>query len=213
MRLLRQDMPRYLCVLFSMALAAMLTACGSNPPPSPSSSSPPSSVQHPPDALQDRQDPLRIGDRVRVELSGIPDMIQPIEQDIKDDGSINLTYVGRVTATGKSPSQLEQEITAKYVPDYYPHISVTVTPVARYFFVGGQVNNNSGGRILYTGGITVMGAIQAAGDFNPFADRKHVQITRMDGTIDHVNCVKAIKNPKLDLPVYPGDRIWVGRRF
>ncbi len=180
----------------------MLTGCGTTAPPQTSKSSP-----------DLRQDPLRIGDRIRVELSGIPDNILPVEQDIKEDGSLSLPYIGRVTAKGKSPSELEQEITAAYLRGYYTHISVTVTPTARFFFVGGQINNGTGGRILYSGPITVMGAIQAAGDFNPFANRRRVQITRVDGTIEFVNCVKAIKNPKLDLPVYPGDRIWVGRRF
>jgi len=146
-----------------------------------------------------------------VEFSGVPDSIPPSEQDIKEDGSINLPYINRVKADGKSPSLLEKEIEASYVPAYYTHISITVTPVARYFYVGGQVIN--AGRILYTGPITLMGAIQAAGDFNNFADRKHVQITRVGGKIEKVNCVKAISHPEQDVPVYPGDRIWVGRRF
>jgi polysaccharide biosynthesis/export protein len=161
-----------------------------------------------------REDPLRIGDRLKVEFSGTADTIESSEQDIHEDGTINLRLIGRVPAAGKSSSQLEKEITAGYVPNYYPHIAVTVTPLARYFFVGGQVMGGSGGRILYTGPITVLGAIQAAGDFNPFANRKKVQITRSDGkTIEYVNCIKAIKHPELDLPVYPGDRIFVQRRF
>lgn len=69
------------------------------------------------------------------------------------------------------------------------------------------------GRYLYSGPITVMGAIQAAGDFNPFANRRNVQITRVDGAIAHVNCVKVIKTPSLDVAIYPGDRIFVNKRF
>jgi polysaccharide export outer membrane protein len=146
-----------------------------------------------------------------VEFSGIPDTIPPSEQDIKEDGSINLPYINRVAANGKSPSLLEKELEAAYVPAYYTHISVTVTPVARYFYVGGQVMQ--AGRILYTGPVTLMGAIEAAGDFTNFADRRHVQITRVGGKIEKINCVKAISHPELDAPIYPGDRIWVGRRF
>jgi protein involved in polysaccharide export with SLBB domain len=201
MRLLRQDMLRFASVLCSLVFAAMLAAgCATD------TSGPPVQPHDP------TQDPLRVGDRIKVTLSGIADTIEPIEQDIHEDGSINLPHIGRVQAAGKSSSKLEQEITADYVPRFYPHISITVTPVARFFFVGGQVNNTTGGRILYTGPITVLGAIQAAGDFTPFADKKHVQITRGDEIIK-VNCVKALRVPKLDVPVYPGDRIWVGRRF
>jgi protein involved in polysaccharide export with SLBB domain len=158
------------------------------------------------------QDPFQIGDRIKVELTGTPDMFQPQEQDIHPDGSIQLPFINRVMAAGVSPSKLEEDIHALYVPRYFTHITVTITPMARFFFVGGQVNNNAGGRILYTGPITVMGAIQAAGDFTPFANKRHVQITRADGTIEHVNCNDAINHPKRDLPVYPNDRILVPRR-
>jgi protein involved in polysaccharide export with SLBB domain len=202
MRLLHQDMPRYVSALCALFLAAMLAGCFTDSQPN-----------KPPPPHDPTQDPLRIGDRIKVELTGIPDSIPALEQDIKEDGSINLPYVGRVIAAGKSPSKFEQELTAKYLSGYFTHISVTVTPVARFFYVGGQVNNTSGGRIIYTGPITVMGAIQAAGDFTPFSDRKHVQVTRVDGTIVKVNCIEAIKHPEKDIPIYPGDRIWVGRRF
>jgi polysaccharide export outer membrane protein len=187
-------------------LAAVLPGCATHAPPK-TAASPPSLTN------ADVQSALRIGDKTRVELTGIPDPpIAPIEQDIKDDGSITLPYIGRVMAAGKTPVELEKEIYSLYVPTWYKHISVTVTPTARFFYVGGQVNNLSGGRIMYTGPITVMGAIQAAGDFTPFADKRHVQVTRVDGTIEHVNCVKVIKNPKLDLQVFPGDRIYVPLR-
>jgi protein involved in polysaccharide export with SLBB domain len=167
----------------------------------------------PPSPHDPTQDPLRVGDRVHVDLSGVADTFDLKDQDIHEDGTINLPYVGRIQADGKSPSKLEQEITTNYVPRYYPHISVTVTPVARFFFVGGQVNNNgTGGRIAYAGPITIMGAIQAAGDFTPFADKKHVQVTRGDKILK-VNCVDALKHPDKDIRIYPGDRIWVGRRF
>jgi protein involved in polysaccharide export with SLBB domain len=202
MRLLPQDMPRYVSALCALALAAMLAGCFTD-----------SQANKPPPPHDPTQDPLRVGDRIKVELSGIPDNVPLEPQDIHEDGSIMLPYVGRVLAAGKSPSKLEQEITTNYVPRYYTHISVTVTPVARFFFVGGQVNNSAGGRIMYTGPITVMGAIQAAGDFTPFADKRHVQVTRVDGTILKVNCIQAIKHPEKDVPIYPGDRIWVGRRF
>jgi polysaccharide export outer membrane protein len=202
MRLLRNHMARNFCMSFLLALAAMLTACGT-----PSPSSPQDSTKVPPL----RQDPLRIGDRVKVELSGIPEKIDPSEQDVHDDGSIILPWLGPVTAVGVSPSELERQIRAKYVPAYFTHINVTVTPVARYFFVGGQVMMP--GRVLYSGQVTLTRAIQTAGDFTPFADKKRVQVTRVDGTIEHVNWLKAIKNPKLDVQIHPGDQIQVGRRF
>jgi polysaccharide export outer membrane protein len=210
MRLLRKNLSRCFRVLCLLAPVAILAGCslfGDSNPSAPKSP--------PPGGTNDfRQDYLRIGDRIKVEFSGTVDVIDSREEDIHDDGSINLPHIGSVLAAGKSPSKLEKEIEAKYSPAYYPHITVTVTPVARYFFVGGQIQGGGTGRILYTGPITVLGAIQAAGDFNPFANRRKVQVTRSDGkTIIYVNCVKAIKHPDLDIPIYPGDRIFVQRRF
>jgi len=159
-----------------------------------------------------RSYPLRIGDRVRVELSGIPDHMDPLDRDVKDDGKISLPYIGDIPAAGKSPSQLEKDITDAYVGHYFVRITVTVTPTARYYYVMGQVNNNGTGRIPYAGPITVLDAIAGAGGFTPFADKRHVQITRVNGDIQIVNCVKALKHPEQDLQVYPGDRITVKLR-
>jgi hypothetical protein len=52
-----------------------------------------------------------------------------------------------------------------------------------------------------------------AGDFNDFANRKKVTVTRVDGRQFTVNCVKAQRDPKLDLPIYPGDTINVPRTW
>jgi polysaccharide export outer membrane protein len=193
-----------LCALCSLALAAALAGCGTNSPPKTAGSFP---------QATNTDIPLQVGDKLRIELSGIPDPPLPIDQDIKGDGSITLPFIERVIAAGKTPIELEKEISSLYVTNWYKHISVTVTPVARFFYVGGDVNpNGSGGRVPYTGPITVLGAIWAAGDFSPFADKKHVQITRLNGAKVIVNCVKAIRDPRLDLPIFPGDRINVPRR-
>jgi protein involved in polysaccharide export with SLBB domain len=67
---------------------------------------------------------------------------------------------------------------------------------------------------VYSGPITVTRAIAAAGDFNPFGDRKRVKLFRVNATTAiTVNCIKALENPTLDLPVYPGDKIVVKRKL
>lgn len=160
-----------------------------------------------------RSAPLRIGDKVKVEFSAIPDRMEPMDRDIKEDGSISLPFINSIAAEGKTPSQLEKDITDALVPKWFLHVTVNVTPTARFFYVMGMVNNTgSTGRIPYAGPITVLGAIAAAGDFNPFADKKHVQITRVSGKIEIVNCVKALRHPELDVQVYPGDKITVPHR-
>jgi polysaccharide export outer membrane protein len=202
-------MCRYLFALLPMALALVLSACAGAPPPDPQTKKP-----SPEEAERvARTYPLRVGDKIKVELSGIPDKIDAMERDIKEDGTINLAFIGDIKAAGRSPSELEKDIKAAYEGKWFNHINVSVTPVARFFFVMGMVNSSGGGgRIAYTPGITVLGAIAAAGDFTPFARKSHVQITRFNGKIEYVDCIKALKHPELDVFIYPGDKINVPRR-
>lgn len=162
-----------------------------------------------------RFDPLRVGDGIRIDFSGTPSPLPSVQTDIKGDGTIRLDFIGNVQAAGKTPGELERTIQTNYVPYYYTHLNVTVTPTIRYFYVQGEVNGGGGGgRIPYSGPITVTRAIASAGDFNPFADRKHVKLYRVNATAPiTVNCVAAEDNPRLDLPVYPGDRIYVKKRL
>ena len=151
-----------------------------------------------------------IGDLVRVTFSGTIDVIQPHEERIKDDGTITLPLIGAVKADGKTPGELQKAITDAYVPDYYRRLTVTVSSDQRVYYVGGQVRLP--GRQMYIGTTTVTKAIQSAGDFTDFADRRKVFLTRAEGKKFTVNCLKAAKDPALDLAVYPGDKIEVPMR-
>ena len=96
------------------------------------------------------------------------------------------------------------------MPDFYKRLTVTVSTERRVYYVGGQVKGP--GRQEYIGTITVTKAIQSAGDFTDFAAKTRVELTRADGRKVMVNCNKAAKDPSLDPPVYPGDKINVPLR-
>jgi polysaccharide export outer membrane protein len=153
---------------------------------------------------------LRTGDRIRIEFSGNVAAPPWHEEEIKDDGTITLDYIGSIKAADKTPRQLQKEIHEKYVPDYYGELNVTVTPSARFYWVGGEVKVPD--KYQYLGPITVMRAIQAAGDFTNFAKKTNVKLIRANGTIEMVNCNDILNNPELDPPVYPGDYVRVERR-
>lgn len=157
-------------------------------------------------------DELRPGDRILVVYSGIP-VPPPIHQEeIRPDGSIEPPYLSqRIQAAGKSATALQRELQQLYVPAIFKSITITVKVEERYFFVGGEVKIP--GQKPYLSAMTLIKAIQAAGDFTDFADRSSVLITRADRTQIEVNWKKAIKNPRLNVPVYPGDQIHVRRRF
>jgi polysaccharide export outer membrane protein len=162
-------------------------------------------------AVIETGDRFQVGDQVTVKFSGTTDEnLRPHEERIKEDGTITLPYIGAVKAAGLTPGELQKDITTRYVPDYYKRLTVTVTGEQRVYSVGGQVR--SPGRQVYIGPTTVIKAIQSAGDFTDFAAKWRVELTRADGRTLKVDCEKAAKDPALDLPVYPGDKIIVPQR-
>lgn len=130
---------------------------------------------------------------------------------IADDGTITLPLIGKVQAAGKTPGELQDEITKHYVPQYYVRLTVTVTAPQRIYYVGGEVMHP--GPQVYIGETTVSKAIQAAGDFTQFANHKRVVLNRKDGTQIYVNVDKALKDSSKDPEVYPGDQIVVHHRY
>jgi len=151
-----------------------------------------------------------IGDLITVKFSGTIDQIPVHEERIKEDGTLTLPLIGSVQSVGKSAGDLQKDIHDRYVPDFYKRLTVVVTGEQRVYSVGGRVR--SPGRQSYIGPTTVTKAIQSAGDFDDFAAKTRVELTRVDGKTFIVNCEKAAKDPSLDLPVYPGDKINVPLR-
>jgi polysaccharide export outer membrane protein len=135
----------------------------------------------------------------------------PHQEPIKEDGTITLDWIGPVQAAGKTPGELQNEIHDLYVPKYFVRLTVTVSSQERVFYVGGEVIHP--GVFQYYGETTVTKAIQTAGDFTDFANRSNVSLIRANGQRIEVNCKKALEDPSLDPPVYPGDQIHVKRRL
>ena len=153
---------------------------------------------------------LRRGELVVVKYSGISQPPPTFEERIKEDGTLTLPEVGVVTAADKSPGDLQKELTELY-RKYYKNLVVTVVSEGRVYYVGGQVR--APGPKAYLGKTTVTMAVQAAGDFTEFANRKKVSLTRPGQKPIRVNVVEALKDPSKDVTVFPGDRIDVPRRF
>jgi protein involved in polysaccharide export with SLBB domain len=156
------------------------------------------------------------GETVTVSTStgsdAYPGPIAPAGQPylISDDGGITLPLIGHVQAGGKTPSELQDEITKLYVPQYFVRLTVTVTAPQRAYYVGGEVMHP--GAQIYIGTTTVTKAIQAAGDFTQFASHR-VWLNRADGTRLRVNVDTALSDSTKDPQVYPGDQIQVPRRI
>lgn len=153
---------------------------------------------------------FRVGQTVIVTFSGTPELIEPHEETIKEDGNITLPLIGSVQALGKTAGQLQNEIHNLYVPQYYVRLNVTVKPGDLVYYVRGEVK--APGRQLYIGETTVTKAITSAGDFTDYASHK-VTLIRASGGSIRVNVDKALEDPTLDPQIYPGDQVTVPRRL
>jgi polysaccharide export outer membrane protein len=91
----------------------------------------------------------------------------------------------------------------------YKRLSVNVQVLGRTVSVGGEVRAT--GSFPFEGGMTVLKAVNRAGGFTEYANRREVRVTRINGQQITVDCKAAMKKPELDLPLYPGDRIEVVR--
>jgi polysaccharide export outer membrane protein len=164
------------------------------------------------DSPQVGMDDLCVGDRVTVIFTDIPVGYGPIDQRIREDGTITLPLGVEVKAAGKKAGDLAVEIHDLYVPKYYVRCTISVKPEERVFYVGGQVRLPN--RYVYAGEMTLLRAIKVAGDFTDYAKKTNVEVTRAGGGKPKiVNCKKALKDAKYDLPIYPGDQIYVHQRF
>ena len=153
---------------------------------------------------------IRRGEALTITFTDTVNQIMPFEGRVKEDGTITLMENQQFTAAGKTAGQLEKEIRARYVPSFFVKMTVTVKSQERFFYVNGYVRIP--GRYEYRGDITLSGAIAAAGGFTEFARQSKVRISRANNKTEIVDMVKAIDDPKLDLPIYPNDRIEVPKK-
>ncbi len=120
---------------------------------------------------------LGLGDKLRIEVYKDPQMSQSVQ--IRPDGKITLPLVGDLDATGKTPTELRDDITAQ-LSEYITHPVVTVIVVeatAPVVYVLGEVAR-PGAVTLTSGRLTALQAIAIAGGLKDFADRKHINILR-----------------------------------
>ncbi len=156
---------------------------------------------------------LGVGDLLTISFSDIPPnsgLPNELQQRIGDDGLITLPFNVQIQAAGKTPTQLKQEIRKAYVPDYFVNLTVNVKSQDRYVYIDGEVKVPN--KLFHIEGLTVLRAISTAGGFTDFANKKKIEVRRaIGGKVETVDWYKARKNPKLDLPLYVNDQVYVPR--
>lgn len=191
------------------ALLGLILACGFLV----GCASPGSSAVHGDSMINDQSidTTYRPGDKLTIDFLDNPGMPPSWPQTVREDGSITLPLNQTVVAAGKKKGELEREIRDLYVPRMLRRLTVNVRGEERSYFVRGEVKLP--GQKPHTGSITAMKAISAAGDFTDFANRKKIEIIRANGEKIKLNGNDALENPSMDVPVYPGDTVYVHRRF
>lgn len=100
---------------------------------------------------------------------------------VRPDGGLSFPLAGEINAAGKTPSEIQQEITArlkKFIPE--PVVTVLVTEVASYkIYVLGQVNK--AGEFQVGRYLDVAQALALAGGLTPFAAEDKIIILRRQG--------------------------------
>ena len=167
---------------------------------------------------------LAIGDQLSFRI--IEDEEDPKLITVTDSGELEVPYVGRYPAVGKTCKQLALELKTELEKDYYRQATVIIAvnskPKSRgKIYLVGAIS--APGPIDISGDetMTVSKAILRAGGFTSFADGKDVRVTRnicinpMVETNFTVNVSQIFEKGKTenDLPLQPGDLIFVPERM
>jgi protein involved in polysaccharide export with SLBB domain len=155
-------------------------------------------------------DIMRVGDKITIRLTGVPDQGYINEVQIPPSGTVTVPLLTQsFPAAGHTTADLAEQITAAYKDQkIYTTPNVAVLPEERFVSVGGDVRSPT--RVLYTSDLTLMTAINACGGFDEYANKRTVRVIR-GGQVMTIDCVNATHMAGGDPPLYPGDQIFVPR--
>jgi polysaccharide export outer membrane protein len=172
------------------------------------------------DALDDKHK-LSIGDRLSFRI--VEDEEDPRPLVVSDLGDLEVPYIGRFPAVGKTCKELARALKAELEKEYYYNATVIVAvdvmakTRGRVYLVG-PVRMPGPQEIPTDEVLTLSKAILRAGGFNDFADKKNVKVTRKSGGADKgfvVDVAEILEKGRTDadLPLEPGDLIYVPERL
>lgn len=168
------------------------------------------------ESLDDKY-PLAVGDTINFQIKEDNDDPQTIE--VTDSGDIEVPYIGRFPAAGKTCKELAGQLKEALEKKYYYRATVIISVKSMasqgVVYVVGGVKAPGPLEIPRDDILTVSKAILRAGGFDDFADEKKVRLTRRtDGGTNEVLTVnvEAVLNKgemQDDPRVQSGDLIFV----
>lgn len=128
---------------------------------------------------------LGIGDRLSFKIIEDQEEAKPLY--VLDSGELDVPYVGRVTAQGKTCRELAGEIKRELEKEYYYQATVVLSleqysRSRRKIYIDGYVRAPGPQDIPSDEVFTLSKAILRAGGFTEFADKKKVRVVRKGST-------------------------------
>jgi polysaccharide biosynthesis/export protein len=175
------------------------------------------------DALDDKYR-LAVGDRLSFRIQ--EDEEDPKPLFVTDSGDLEVPYIGRFPALGKTCKELARALKAELEKEYYYQATVIVavdimTKSRGKVYLVGPVRMPGPQEIPSDEVLTLSKAILRAGGFNDYADRRNVKVTRK-GTgpagenrtfLVDVTAILEKGQTDTDLPLEPGDLIYIPERL
>ena len=174
--------------------------------------------------LLDDKHKLAIGDQIGFRI--VEDEDEPRSLTVTDSGDLEVPYIGRFPAVGKSCKELASQIKSELEKEYYYQATVVIAvnlmakSRGRVYLVG-PVHLPGPEEIPSDETLTLSKAILRAGGFTDFADKKNVKVTRqarVPGAKDEtftINVEKVLEKGAVesDLPLEPGDLVYVPEKL
>lgn len=193
-------------VRFAWVMALGLLGCGSSPPPS-----------QLPLAPAVERTTLAPGDVFQLKIVGEKDL--PEEYQVASDGTVDLPYIHTLEVTGLEPQEVARLIRERLIEEKIltdPAVVVSVKEyVSKRVVLLGEVQKP--GSFPLSPGLTLIQAVSQAGGLTSIANKQQVHLTRATkngATNTVVLDIGAITEGNApDIPLQPGDRIYVKERI
>lgn len=168
----------------------------------------------------------RLSFRIIEDQVDTMDPLEPKPLMVTDSGELELPYIGRFPAEGKSCKQLASEIKVQLEKDYYYQATVIIAVDLKArssgkVYVSGQVKMTGPVEIPSDEVLTLSKAVLRTGGFTEYSDKRHVKVTRrvQDAAggnksfiVDLSEVLEKGKSDK-DIKLESGDAIFVPSRL
>jgi polysaccharide export outer membrane protein len=129
---------------------------------------------------------------------------------VRPDGRISVPLIGDVTASGRTPEQLEKDISerlSRFIKEPQVNVGILVVGSKKYFILG-EVNRPGSFPLVVP--TNVLEALVNAGGFRDFANQTKILILRGDKVLRfNYKQVTRGKKPEQNILLEPGDKIIV----